>query len=59
MKNPNLKIIKKVLKQRCWCCGGKGCKVCDFSGVYKENYYYHVFTGKDGKQYCLDGDSLK
>jgi len=55
----NFKVIKKVLKQRCWSCNGKGCKVCNFTGQYKENYYYHIYKDKVGGLIAIDGDSLK
>lgn len=25
----------------------------------KETIYYHVYVGKDGKKYAIDGDTLK
>jgi rRNA maturation endonuclease Nob1 len=48
-----LKVIKKVLKYSCYCCskiGGKPipqseCKICGGTGIYKENYYYHIYKG--------------
>ena len=62
MKN-KLKIIKKILKQPCYTCDGKGyfkiyntppfekqytyvdCNICKGTGIYKENYYYHIANG--------------
>ena len=48
-----LKVIKKVLESSCYCCsnvGGKPfpqkeCKVCNGTGIFKENYYYHIYKG--------------
>jgi len=59
MKKSNLKVIKKILKNRCWVCNGKGCKICHYTGIYKETFYYHIIQDKDKKQYCISGDSLK
>lgn len=47
----DLDIIKKELKQPCYKCDGTGkingsnCDVCKGSGVYIENYYYHIVNG--------------
>jgi DnaJ-class molecular chaperone len=57
-----LKIIKKVIKSPCYCCsviGGnpvpqKECKTCNGTGIYKENFYYHIINGQ-----CIDGDTIK
>jgi len=63
-----LKIIKKVIKYPCYCCKKsikgetvprKNCRACDGTGLFKENFYYHIYIGKDGKKYCIDGDSVK
>jgi DnaJ-class molecular chaperone len=47
------KVIKKINKQTCYCCDGKGlveqtpgllesCNICDGSGLYEENFYYFI-----------------
>jgi hypothetical protein len=54
-----IKITKKTQKSTCWACKGKGCKVCHFTGMWNEDIYYHIYTGKDGKKYCIDGDTIK
>jgi hypothetical protein len=54
-----MKIIKKDIKQTCWVCKGKKCSACHNTGVWKERIYYHIYKGKDGKEYCIDGDTLK
>ena len=56
---PNLEVIKKTIKDTCWVCKGKKCKACHNSGSWEESIYYHIYKGKDGKQYCIDGDSIK
>lgn len=54
-----LKIIKKIDTQTCWACNGNGCKVCKDTGKWKENHYIHIYTAKDGRQYAIDGDTIK
>ena len=69
-----LKVIKKTMKTTCWVCKGKGelmvsvcktgaiykpCKACHKTGKWEESIYYHIYTGKDGKQYCIDSDTIK
>ena len=69
-----LKVIKKIVKTPCWVCEGKGeimvsasktgatyepCKICQGTGKWLDETYYHIYTGKEGKKYCIDGDSLK
>jgi len=54
-----LTVIKKTDIQTCWACDGAGCKVCKNTGKWKETTYYHIYKGKDGKQYCIDGDTIK
>lgn len=55
-------IIKKVLKNRCYKCNGKGkikkekCLVCDGTGYFYDNIYYFV---NDKKKIVIDGDTLK
>lgn len=65
---PKLKVIKKIIKTPCYCCNEglygkakpqKGCPSCKGTGKYPETFYYHIYTGKDGKRYCIDGDSIK
>lgn len=61
-----LEIIKKSITSPCYCCssiGGnpipqKDCKVCNGTGVFVENYYYHIYIGKDGKKYCIGKDTI-
>jgi hypothetical protein len=54
-----LEVIKKTDIQTCWACDGIGCKVCKNTGKWKETNYYHIYKGKDGKKYCIDGDTIK
>jgi len=63
-----LQVIKKVLEYPCYCCRPsirgktakrKDCLVCDRTGQYKDEIYYHVVTDKKGNKICLDGDSIK
>lgn len=63
-----LKIEKKVFKYPCYCCKksvrGKTtkratCKACNGTGYFLDDIYYHYYTGKDGKQYCIDADTAK
>jgi len=62
-----LKIIKKILKYQCYCCQSNNqkkiiqrkCKICDKTGFFKDEIYYHIITDKKGNKYCFDGDSLK
>jgi rRNA maturation endonuclease Nob1 len=64
---PKLEIIKKVLKYSCYCCskvGGKPvpqneCKICGGTGIYKETFYFHIYTDKKGNKICFSGDSIK
>ena len=53
------KVMKKTIKQLCWACKGKRCKTCHNTGQWEESVYYHIYTGKDGKKYCIDGDTIK
>jgi hypothetical protein len=54
-----IKIFKTILKDECWVCGGKKCPACHNTGYWETSIFYHVFKGKDGKEYCIDGDSIK
>lgn len=56
------KIIKKLLKFKCYACSGTGevdkkkCKTCKGSGVYKTSFYYFI----DPKtKICVSSDTLK
>ena len=61
-----LKVIKKVIKNPCYCCsviGGnptpqKKCKTCKGSGFYKENYYTFITTNSKGHRFAIDSDTL-
>jgi len=54
-----LKVEKKTKKTTCWVCKGAKCKACHNTGKWEESIYYHYYTGKDGKKYCIDGDTIK
>lgn len=63
-----MKIIRKVVKTSCYTCNksinGKTvqrntCQFCNGTGKYSETHYYHIYKEKDGKQYCIDGDTVK
>ena len=54
-----LKVIKKTQKSTCWVCKGRGCKACHYTGKWEESIYYHIYKGKDGKTYAIDGDTIK
>jgi hypothetical protein len=54
-----LQIEKKTIKTTCWICHGKKCKACHYTGKWEESIYYHIVTDKNGKQYCIDGDTIK
>jgi len=54
-----LKVIKKIMKTTCWVCKGEKCEPCHNTGEWQESIYYHTYKGKDGKQYCIDGDTIK
>jgi DnaJ-class molecular chaperone len=63
-----MKIIKKEVKTPCYCCNlstrGKTtlrnkCKACNGTGQYTETHYQHIIMTKSGKQYCIDGDTIK
>jgi len=49
-----LKVIKKIMKDTCWACGGKKCKACHGTGKWEESIYYHIYKGQ-----CFDGDTIK
>lgn len=49
-----IEVIKKELKNKCFCCDGKGCKTCNNSGIYKEYYYIFIVNG-----YAIGADTLK
>lgn len=56
-----VKIDKKTITQDCHWCNGKGiqCMKCAGTGRTEESIYYHTYKGKDGKMYCIDGDTAK
>ena len=54
-----LQIEKKTIKQTCWACHGKKCKACHNTGMWEESIYYHIYTGKNGQKYCIEGDTIK
>ena len=47
------------MKTTCWVCKGEKCEPCHNTGEWQESIYYHTYKGKDGKQYCIDGDTIK
>jgi len=56
------KVIKKELKYSCYCCNPsirgeivirKNCQVCNGSGFFKDEIYYHIANG-----ICIDSDNL-
>jgi len=49
-----LKVIKKVAIQTCWACNGRGCKICNEIGKWKESTYFHIYKGQ-----CFSGDTIK
>lgn len=62
------KVIRKIIKTPCYCCTEslygqarppKNCPACRDTGKYPETFYYHIYMGKDGKKYCIDGDTVK
>jgi hypothetical protein len=52
------KVIKKIMKARCWSCEGRGCKACNFTGQWREEIYYHVLKDKTGQLIAFDSDTL-
>lgn len=63
-----LKVIKKTLKYPCYCCRQsirgkttprKDCKVCEGTGYFKDEIYFMIYRDKQGKQYAIDGDTIK
>jgi hypothetical protein len=63
-----MKIIKKILEYPCYCCKTsirgkntkkKTCYACNGTGIFIDEINYHVYTDKNGKQYCIDGDTQK
>lgn len=38
---------------------GKYCKQCGGTGTFEDYTYLHYYKGKDGKKYCIDGETLK
>ena len=61
------KIIRKKLSYPCYCCrksprgktaNRKTCKACNGTGFFKDDIFYFIYTGKDGKKYCIDSDNL-
>ena len=61
-----LEVIKKLITNPCYCCspiGGKPtprkeCKVCNGTGKYVENFYYHIYTDKKGQKICISKDTV-
>ena len=49
MKKVKVQVIKKIIKSTSHFSAKKN----------KETIYYHIYVGKDGKKYCIDGDTLK
>jgi hypothetical protein len=65
-----MKIIKKTFHHPCACkilnpISVKGmkrkgrCILCNGKGKIKDTLYYHVITGKDGKQHAFEGETIK
>jgi len=63
-----IKIIKKEFKYPCYCCRQsirgktaprKTCKACKGTGYFSDEIYYHIYKGRDGKLYAIDGDTIK
>jgi DnaJ-class molecular chaperone len=57
-----MSIIKKTLKNKCYCCEGKGkilkkkCPTCNGTGIFKDEIYYFI---NDKSKTAWDGDTLK
>ena len=63
-----MEVIKKILSYPCYCCRlsikgktvvRKTCKACKGTGFYKDEVYYYIYTTKNGKQYCVEADTIK
>jgi len=52
-----MKIIHKTIKQLCWVCKGKKCKVCHYTGKWNETINYIIYK-LNGKQYAIDSDNI-
>lgn len=52
-----VKIINKLLLTTCWICQGKGCKVCNNTGKWKDNINYIIYE-KNGKKFAIDSDNI-
>ena len=49
-------VIKKKLKQECYCEKKEGCKACNHTGIYSEDFYHAI---DDKKKICFSMDTLK
>ena len=63
-----MKTIRKILKYVCFCCNksisGKtakksSCPACNNTGYFVDDVIYHFYKDKNGKEYCIDGDTGK
>jgi len=58
-KNKNIKFISVHKKCICSPCKGTGCKICKKTGLFKEKFYYLVYTNKKKEKLAFEVDSLK
>jgi hypothetical protein len=52
-----IEVMKKIISQICWACGGKGCKVCNNTGKWEESINYIIYE-VNGKKYAIDSDNI-
>lgn len=65
MKKTN--IIKKELRYPCYCCNPsingeqlkrENCNVCNGTGYFKDEIYYHLAQDSLGRKIAVDSDNL-
>ena len=54
-----VEFIPKHQLLRCWKCKGKGCDVCNYIGKFREEFYYLIYTDKNGQKMAFGVDGIK
>lgn len=55
----NVEFIPRHEYPTCWVCNGKGCETCKYTGKFREEFYYLIYTTKSGQKIAFGVGTLK
>jgi len=54
-----VEFIPKHQYPICFKCQGQGCNVCNYTGKFREKFYYLIYTNDKGEKIAFGVDGLK